>query len=102
MSERFVRVAESGRGTVHLCADGQTVAAQEGDTLLVALLAHQGHLRQSEFGDGARAGFCLMGACQDCWLWTEDGERLCSCTSLVREGLRILTKPPGAQWPIQG
>jgi len=99
MSERFVRIAEMDRASVHLWVDGIRLAAREGDTLLVALLVHQRRLRQSEFGDGARAGFCLMGACQDCWVWTEDGERLRSCTTIVGEGMRVRTAPPGEQWP---
>jgi aerobic-type carbon monoxide dehydrogenase small subunit (CoxS/CutS family) len=99
MSERFVRVGETERATVRLFADGQPIAAQAGDTLAVALLVHQGHLRHSEFGDGVRAGFCLMGACQECWVWTEDGERLRSCTTVVRDGLRILTRLPETSWP---
>jgi predicted molibdopterin-dependent oxidoreductase YjgC len=98
MSARFVRLAETGRASVHLVADGRAVAAFAGDTLAVALLTHQGHLRHSEFGDGVRAGFCLMGACQDCWVWTEDGERLRACTTVVRDGLRIVTRPVGGEW----
>ena len=31
----------------------------------------RGALRAAEFGPEARAGFCLMGACQDCWVWQE-------------------------------
>jgi NADH dehydrogenase/NADH:ubiquinone oxidoreductase subunit G len=46
-----------------------------------------------------RSGFCLMGACQDCWVWTEDGERLRACTTVVREGLRVTTEPLEATWP---
>ena len=46
-------------------------------------------LRDSEFGDGARAGFCLMGACQDCWVWMADGGRLRACTTPVVDGLSI-------------
>jgi predicted molibdopterin-dependent oxidoreductase YjgC len=99
---RFVRLAESDRAGVRLFADGQAIDALEGDTLLVALLGHLGALRQSEFGDGARAGFCLMGACQDCWVWTEDGERLRACTTVVRAGLRIVTRQPEATWPALG
>ena len=101
MSARFVRLAEDDRAPVQMSADGNAITAREGDTLLVALLIHRRHLRNSEFGDGTRAGFCLMGACQDCWVWTEDGERLRSCTTAVRDGMRILTKAPGEQWPIQ-
>jgi aerobic-type carbon monoxide dehydrogenase small subunit (CoxS/CutS family) len=96
---RFNRLAETTRAPVQLVADGRPVAALEGDTLLVALLGSVGHLRHSEFGDGVRAGFCLMGACQDCWVWTEDGERLRACTTVVREGLRVITQPLETSWP---
>ncbi|HCV75331.1 MAG TPA: NAD(FAD)-dependent dehydrogenase, partial [Pseudomonas sp.] len=40
----------------------------------------------------------LMGACQDCWVWTADGERLRACGTEVREGLQILTTQPEAVW----
>ncbi|UUZ72322.1 (2Fe-2S)-binding protein [Polaromonas sp. P1(28)-8] len=96
---RFIRLAETARESVQLQANGRTIRALEGDTLMVALLDHVGHLRHSEFGDGVRSGFCLMGACQDCWVWTEDGERLRACTTAVREGLRIVTNPPEVSWP---
>jgi aerobic-type carbon monoxide dehydrogenase small subunit (CoxS/CutS family) len=49
-------------------------------------------VRAAEFEDGARAGFCLMGACQDCWVSLEDGTRLRACTSFVAEGMRIVTQ----------
>lgn len=99
MSGRFVRLAETDRPRVMLQVDGQPVAALEGDTLMVALLSAGGILRQSEFGDGKRAGFCLMGACQDCWVWTEAGDRLRACSTLAETGQRILTSQPEASWP---
>ena len=99
MTARFVRLAETGRPVIHFTIDGQPAAALEGDTLLVALLNSVRSVRSSEFGDGRRSGFCLMGACQDCWVWTEDGERLRACTTAVREGLRIVTNPPEVSWP---
>ena len=77
--------------------DGAPVDALEGDTLLTAILLHGARLRVNEFGDGARAGFCLMGACQDCWVWTEDGQQLRACSTPVSAGLRIVTT--GAAWP---
>jgi predicted molibdopterin-dependent oxidoreductase YjgC len=76
---------------VKLFVDGKTTEALEGDSLLVALLRGGSHLRRSEFGDGNRAGFCLMGACQDCWVSTEDGERLRACSTSVAPGMRICT-----------
>ena len=43
-----------------------------------------------------RAGFCLMGACQDCWVWLADGARVRACTTPVADGMHVLTQaPPG-------
>jgi len=92
MSSRFVRVAETGRKTFDLIVDGVPTQAAEGDTLMVALLTTHDTLRDSEFGDGRRAGFCLMGACQDCWVWTAEGERLRACTTPAVRGMSIVTR----------
>lgn len=100
MHGRFVRVAEEDRPKVELYVDGRVCHALEGDTVLVAVLSQFQHLRESEFGDGDRAGFCLMGACQDCWVWTPSGDRLRACSTQVGSGLSILTRPPGEDiWP---
>ncbi len=95
---RFVRLAETNRAPVAFTIDGKAATALVGDTLLVALLVNGTHLRRSEFGDGLRAGFCLMGACQDCWVWTKDGERLRACGVPVTDGMEILTEEPEATW----
>jgi predicted molibdopterin-dependent oxidoreductase YjgC len=95
---RFVRLAETDRPALTLQIDGQPAVALAGDTLLVALLSHGRRVRDSEFGDGPRAGFCLMGACQDCWVWTPAGERLRACSTTVVAGMSVLTRPPAAQW----
>jgi predicted molibdopterin-dependent oxidoreductase YjgC len=99
MSQRFVRLGETDRKPVRIQIDGRPAGALEGDTLLVAVLGNVGQLRESEFGDGNRAGFCLMGACQDCWVWTAAGERLRACTTVVEEGMQIVTTQPEATWP---
>jgi predicted molibdopterin-dependent oxidoreductase YjgC len=93
----FRRIGERTRSPVRLEVDGTAIDAMAGDTLLVALLTNGIRLRDSEFGDTARAGFCLMGACQDCWVWTADGGRLRACTTPVTEGVRIVTR--GTVWP---
>ncbi|MGM3422642.1 (2Fe-2S)-binding protein [Pseudomonas oryzihabitans] len=100
MTSRFQRLAETGRPQVSLTVDGLPVTALAGDTLMVALLVNGPALRRSEFGDERRAGFCLMGACQDCWVWTAAGERLRACGTEVREGLQILTAQPEAIWNL--
>jgi len=91
---QFVRLAEHDRHPITLTIDGATVTVLQGDTLLTAMLIHGRRLRYSEFGDGPRAGFCLMGACQDCWVVLEGGGRVRACTSFVREGLRVRRNEP--------
>jgi D-hydroxyproline dehydrogenase subunit gamma len=98
MNHRFVRLAETNRPRVRIIIDGQPADALAGDTLMVAVLNNARQLRESEFGDGKRSGFCLMGACQDCWVWTADGGRLRACTTVVEEGMHIITRQPGATW----
>lgn len=98
MSGRFARLGEFDRTPIEFFIDGRPVSGFEGDSLLVAVLNETDRLRSCEFGNGARAGFCLMGACQDCWLWTEDGKRLRACTTLLAQGMRIRTHSPGQAW----
>lgn len=85
------RVAERSRRAVSFVLDGQTCEALEGDTVLTAVLTNGQRLRAAEFSGQPRAGFCLMGACQDCWVRTEDGRRLRACSTFVEAGMRILT-----------
>ncbi len=86
---RLVRLAETARPRIAFTIDGAPAEALAGDTLLTAVLANAPHLRESEFGDGKRAGFCWMGACQDCWI-TVDGRRVRACSTPVAEGMQVL------------
>lgn len=95
---RLVRLAEAARPTVGFTLDGVSVQGLQGDTLLTAMLMAGGRLRQSEFGGEPRAGFCLMGLCQDCWVWQAQGPRLRACQTELCEGMALLTEPP-ADWP---
>jgi predicted molibdopterin-dependent oxidoreductase YjgC len=87
---RFVRVAEGRRQEVGITVDGARIGALAGDTVLTALRLAGLKLRTSEFGDGDRGGFCLMGACQDCWL-RADGRRVRACQTHVADGMAIRT-----------
>jgi NADH dehydrogenase/NADH:ubiquinone oxidoreductase subunit G len=89
---QFHRLAERDRPVVHLTIDGIACEALAGDTLLTALLTNGKRVRDSEFTGEPRAGFCLMGACQDCWITLDDGERLRACTTFVADGMRIVTR----------
>lgn len=91
---RFVRVARFATAIAGITIDGTTVEARQGESVLAAVLVARSHIRRSEFTGEPRAGFCLMGACQDCWVWLGDNSRVRACTTLVSEGMRISTEPP--------
>lgn len=89
---QFVRLADTGRASVTFTLDGREACALEGDTVLSAILSHQRFVRLSEFSGEPRAGFCLIGACQDCWVHTEDGMRIRACTTPIARGMKIVTR----------
>ena len=91
---RLVRLAETGRAPVRFFFDGRPRQAMAGDTVLTAVLTEESALRSFEFGSEKRAGFCLMGACQDCWIWQENAPRLRACSTPVAEGMRLLSHAP--------
>lgn len=93
----FVRLEPRPGENILFSIDGVPAEARAGDLVLSAILLHRPALRRFEFGPEDRAGFCLMGACQDCWVWTEAGERLRACTTPAQAGLRIVTGP--GPWP---
>ena len=96
---RFHRAGQETAGAIDLCIDGEPARALPGETLLVAVLTTRGFLRRSDAAAEMRAGFCLIGACQECWLWLEDGRRLRACTTPAEAGMRVWSKaPPG--WPV--
>ena len=85
------RVAEAGRAAVAFTLDGQPARALAGDTVLTAVLTQCSQLRRNEFSGTPRAGFCMMGACQDCWILTADGARLRACSTFIEPGMALLT-----------
>lgn len=89
---QLVRVAELHRARLAFFLDGREAWALAGDTVLTAILSHQRFLRTSEFDGEARAGFCLIGACQDCWVRTEGGERVRACSTPIAAGMRLVTR----------
>ena len=92
---QFVRLTETHRKQVTLTLDGVAITALTGDTVLSAVLLHARRVRDTEFSGEPRAGFCLMGACQDCWVQLEEGTRIRACSTFVKDGMRVLTRPLG-------
>ena len=85
------RVAIGPRQSVPFELDGVACSGFEGDTVLTAVLAQGGVLRHTDLSGAPRAGFCAMGACQDCWMDSADGPRLRACSTPLRAGMRLLT-----------
>lgn len=87
---QFVRLAEFSRQSLTIFINGLPVQALKGDTVLTAILTHTKSIRLTDFSQTERAGFCLMGACQDCWVASEDGTRIRSCSTLVEADMRLV------------
>ena len=85
-------VARTTNAIIHL--DGIAVPAQAGESLITSLLAAGLMTGRSEFDGSPRCGFCLMGACQDCTLWSASGERLRACMTEVVDGMELCRLPP--------
>ncbi|MGG5809063.1 (2Fe-2S)-binding protein [Falsiroseomonas sp. CW058] len=84
------RLLDQDRPAIAFTVDGEEIGARQGDTLLTAILAAGlGAVRLSEFGDGPRAGFCWMGACQDCWVVVEGRGPRRACTTLAEPGMVV-------------
>ena len=92
------RIDGVARETIAFELDGRACNALEGDTVLTAVLSQATRVRETEFSGAPRAGFCMMGACQDCWVWDDTGRRLRACSTVVAEGLRVRTSAPTTSW----
>ncbi|MCV9934785.1 (2Fe-2S)-binding protein [Boseaceae bacterium BT-24-1] len=91
---QFKRLKDSARRVIHFSIDGEPCTARAGDSVLSAMMLTGRLIRQSDIDAGFRAGFCLMGACQDCWVWLETGGRIRACTTPIEDGLSIKTNDP--------
>jgi predicted molibdopterin-dependent oxidoreductase YjgC len=90
---QLVRAVPRSGASLRLTIDGRAVDAVQGDSLLAVLLLNGRSVRRLEFGGEPRAGFCLMGACQDCWVRLGDGDRVRACTTLAADGMAVRTGP---------
>lgn len=88
------RLKEQGREPLQFVLNGQPAQALQGDTVLTAVLTQSAQLRSHEFAHSPRAGFCMMGACQDCWVTLggeQAGRKLRACSTLLQAGMQICT-----------
>jgi hypothetical protein len=66
--------------------------------LLVALLTNRPDLGALPPDPRRRAGFCMIGACQDCWVRLADGGRVRACTTPLEPGMAVLLEEEGERW----
>jgi predicted molibdopterin-dependent oxidoreductase YjgC len=92
VSGQFVRLAERTTAEIRFTLDGIAATARAGDTVLTAILLNRTSLGPSDFTPHDRAGFCLMGACQACWVYDADGRRRRGCSTLIEPGMALFTR----------
>lgn len=73
--------------------DGVPLQGRAGDTVIAALLRLGKTLGRNEFDGAPRAGFCLMGSCQECSLWDGEGRRLRACMTQLTGGMALFSEP---------
>ena len=93
-SARLIRVARFDSPRIRIAVDGRTIEANAGESVLAAMLRAGKEIGKADAGGQGRAGFCLMGACQDCWIWLADGGRIRACTTAAADGMEIVTGAP--------
>ncbi|KQU90384.1 (2Fe-2S)-binding protein [Ensifer sp. T173] len=71
--------------------NGLPEIGRRGDTVMTAILSLGSSLRRTEFTGENRAGFCLIGACQDCFVMTADGSRVRACSTALKPGMAFFT-----------
>ena len=85
---QMVRLVDHDRAPLAFSLDGAPATAREGDTILTAVLTIRRRLAESSGVDAPGAGFCLMGACQECWI-EADGAPVRACGTLIVAGMRV-------------
>ena len=88
------RPAVERRPDITIRFEGRDIAACSGESLVTALLSAGVLTGRSEFDGTPRAGFCLMGVCQECTVWTSTGQRLRACVTEARAGLDLRASAP--------
>lgn len=91
-SPLFHRLARRDGRRIDFTIDGAPAVAIAGDLLITAILTNRSDLRRFEFAEATRAGYCLMGGCQDCWVDLADGRRLRACSTPVEPGMAVLVE----------
>lgn len=70
--------------------EGETVVAQEGESLAAALLAHgAGDFRKTPVSGAPRAPYCMIGVCFDCLVEVDGRPNRQACMTPARAGMKV-------------
>ncbi len=95
---RFRRTVGAEWRAVPFRIDGVTVLGREGDSLLTAILCLRADLGALPPDPRRRAGFCLIGLCQDCWVRLRGRGRVRACTTPLEPDMDVLLDSDGELW----
>ncbi|NMK49834.1 (2Fe-2S)-binding protein [Achromobacter sp. Bel] len=86
----FRKLHESGAPALTLTIDGQSVAAEPGETVAAVLLRQQTPAtRTTPVHESPRAPYCMMGVCFDCLAIVDGVASTQTCLVTVRDGMRV-------------
>ncbi len=86
------------RPAVPFRIDGVPVLGRDGDSLLTAILCVRADLGALPPDPRRRAGFCLIGLCQDCWVRLRGRGRVRACTTPLEPDMDVLLDSDGELW----
>ena len=89
MVNHLLHPVRAGGTTIRFLFNSAQLEGLTGDTVLSAILRTQAWIGQSEFSGDFRAGFCLMGSCQDCTIWDAGGRRFRACMEELSDGMEL-------------
>ena len=70
--------------------EGETVTADDGESLAAALLAHGvRHVRNSVVTGAPRAPYCMIGVCFECLVEIDGRPNRQACMTPVRGGMKV-------------
>jgi predicted molibdopterin-dependent oxidoreductase YjgC len=95
---RWVRIARARGESVPFTIDGIPVRGRAGEMLIAAILAVRPDLGCLPPDRRSRAGFCLIGVCQDCWVRLDGGPRVRACTTPLEPGMAVRLDPSDESW----
>jgi sarcosine oxidase subunit alpha len=84
---------DSGERRLSIDFEGQTIAAEPGDTVAAALIAAGiRRFRETAVSGSPRAPYCMMGVCFECLVTVDGVGNRQGCLVPVKPGVRIDTQ----------